>query len=365
LTPSSGPLSLFEMASPRALAPLAAVILALLAGCSVPGGKGAANTSSSSSAATSTDRATVLAVVEGRPITLAEVDERAEGRMAHVRQEEYEVRRDVLDELIADRLIDAEASREGVSRKVLVQREVDDKIPTPDPAQVALIYDHNKDRFAGQSREQAVAHIRSLLVDRAKADRRTTWEGELRQKGDVAVHLDPPRLSVDIPRDAPATGASDPRVTVVEFTDYQCPFCHQAQSTIDEVLDHYKDKVRLVHLDFPLDFHPGAMPAARAARCAGEQDRFWPYHHNLMTQKGALDEADLESRAAALHLAPGPFAKCLASDRHDAAIMADLEQGKKLGVTGTPAYLVNGRMITGARPYDDFAAVIDDELRTR
>jgi protein-disulfide isomerase len=355
------------MTSARALAPFGAALLVLLAGCSGPGGKGHAASSAftSSSAATSSDRGTVLAEVEGQPITLGEVDARAKTRMLHLRQEEYEIRRDVLDELIADRLVDAEASREGISRQALVQREVDDKIPTPDPAQIALIYDHNKDRFAGQSREQALAHIRKLLVDRTKAQRRTTWEDGLRQKARVAVHLDPPRLSVDIPKDAPATGGADPRVTVVEFTDYQCPYCHRAQSTIDEVLDHYKDRVRLVHLDFPLDFHPGAMPAARAARCAGEQGHFWEYHHNLMTQKGTLDATDLESRAAALHLTPGPFAKCLASDRYDAAIQADLEQGKKLGVNGTPAYLVNGRMITGARPYSDFAAVIDDELSTR
>jgi protein-disulfide isomerase len=363
LTPSPGPLSLFEMASTRALAPLAVALLTLLAGCSGPGGRG--TDASSSSAAAASDGGAVVAVVEGRPITLGEVDARAKARMVGIRQEEYEIRRDVLDQVIADRLVDAEASREGVPRDVLVQREVDEKIPTPDPAQIALIYEHNKERFAGQSREQALAHIRKLLVNRAKADRRATWEGQLRQKADVAVHLEPPRLVVDIPKGAPATGASDPRVTVVEFTDYQCPYCHQAQSTIDELLDHYKDRVRLVHLDFPLDFHPGAVPAARAARCAAEQGRFWQYHDNLMTQKGTLDEADLESRAAALHLAPGPFAKCLASDRYDAAIQADLEQGKKLGVTGTPAYLVNGRMITGARPYDDFAAVIDAELRAR
>jgi protein-disulfide isomerase len=365
LTPPPGPLSLFEMAFARALAPLAAVHLILLAGCSRPGGGDGASASSSTSAAPNADRSAVLAEVDGRGITLGEVDARAKGRMVRLRQEEYEIRRDVLDELIADRLVDAEASREGVSREVLVRREVDEKIPTPDPAQIALIYERNRDRFAGQSREQALARIRRLVVDRAKTDRRATWEGQLRQKAGVVLHLEPPRLAVKIPKGAPATGASDPRVTVVEFTDYQCPYCHQAQATIDEVLDHYKDRVRLVHLDFPLDFHPGAVPAARAARCAAEQGRFWDYHRNLMTQKGSLDESDLESRAAALHLAPGPFAKCLASDRYDEAIEADLEQGKQLGVNGTPAYLVNGRMISGARPYEDFATVIDDELRPR
>ena len=78
-------------------------------------------------------------------------------------------------------------------------------------------------------------------------------------------------------------------MTIVEFTDYQCPYCHQAQATIDEVLSRYQGKVRLVHLDFPLDGHSEAVPAARAARCAGEQGKFWEYHHNLMTQNGSLE----------------------------------------------------------------------------
>ena len=154
-------------------------------------------------------------------------------------------------------------------------------------------------------------------------------------------------------------------MTIVEFTDYQCPYCHRAQAVIDEVLARYSGKVRFVHLDFPLDGHPGAMPAARAARCAGEQGKFWEYHRSLMTAPGTLDEADLKARAGALRLDERAFATCLSSGRHDDAIQASLRQGEEQGVTGTPAYFVNGRMLSGARPVEAFAELIDSELAGR
>ncbi|HKZ33429.1 MAG TPA: DsbA family protein, partial [Vicinamibacteria bacterium] len=111
-----------------------------------------------------------------------------------------------------------------------------------------------------------------------------------------------------------------------------------------------------------LDGHPEAMPAARAARCAGAQGRFWEYHRGMMSQPGPLDTADLRSRAAMLKLDQAKFHTCLASDRFDAAIRAELHQGTELGVSGTPAYFVNGRMLSGSRPIDSFAELIEAEL---
>jgi protein-disulfide isomerase len=131
---------------------------------------------------------------------------------------------------------------------------------------------------------------------------------------------------------------------------------------MDEILGRYSGKVRLVHLDFPLDGHPGAFPAARAACCAAEQGRFWEYHRNLMTAPGSFDAADLAARASALGLDVGPFGACVASSRHDSAIRASLREGQELGVNGTPAYFINGRMLSGARPLESFAELIDAEL---
>jgi len=329
-----------------------------LVGCSRPGGTPAA-AAPGISAATGTG---VVAEVNGGPILVSELDQRAALRLLRLRQEEYEVRRQVLDEMIAERLVAAEAAKRGLSAEELLRREVDGKIAPPLQAQVAAIYEQNKARFGAAPRNEALARIGEVLAERATAERRAGFEKELRGKARVAVRLPPPRAAIVIPAGAPSTGPASAPVTIVEFTDYQCPYCHRAQAVIDEVLQRYSGKVRLVHLDFPLDGHPEAVPAARAARCAGEQGKFWEYHRSLMARPGTLDATDLKRRAAALDLRQGDFAACLSSNRYDSAIQAELRQGSEAGVTGTPAYFVNGRMLSGARPVESFAEVIDAEL---
>jgi protein-disulfide isomerase len=307
----------------------------------------------------------VVAEVNGAPILASELDAKAAGRLVRVRQEEYEIRRQVLDELIAERLVAAEAARRKLTPEELVRQEVDAKAVTLPPAQIETIYEQNKARFSGQTREEALARIREVLGERAKAERRDAWERQLRDAARVAVRLDVPRASVAIPAGAPSMGAANAPVTIVEFTDYQCPYCHRAQSVVDELLSRYTGRIRFVHLDFPLDGHPGAVPAARAARCAGEQGRFWEYHRDLMTAPGSLDAADLARRADALRLDRAAFDACVSSGRHDTAIQASLREGEELGVSGTPAYFVNGRMVAGARPLESFTEIIDEELATR
>jgi protein-disulfide isomerase len=281
----------------------------------------------------------VVAEVNGAPVLASELNARASSSLARLRQEEYEIRRRALDEIVEERLLDAEASKRGISREELLQREVEAKTP---PASAA-----------------------EIVGRRAKAERHDAYLETLRSRAQVAVHLQVPRIPVEIPKDAPAQGPASAPVTIVEFTDYQCPFCHRAQGVMDRILSRYRGKVRLVHLDFPLQGHPGAFPAARASRCAGEQGKFWEYDHDLMTQPGSLDDADLKGRAARVGLRPESFASCLGSGRHDASIRASFEQGEAVGVSGTPGYFVNGRMIAGALPYEEFARVIDEELQGR
>jgi protein-disulfide isomerase len=304
----------------------------------------------------------VVAEVNGGAILLSELEQRAGSRLLRIRQEEYETRSQVLDELIAERLVAAEAQARGVSAERLLKDEVDARVVPPTEAQIATIYDQNRARFGAAPRGQAIARIREVLTERAVAERRADFEKELRAKARVAVRLEPPRATVVVPQGAPATGPATAPVTIVEFTDYQCPYCHRAQAVIDEVLQRYAGKVRFVHLDFPLDGHPEAVPAARAARCAGEQGRFWEYHRSMMSRPGPLDPADLSGRAATLKLDAAKFQSCVASDRFDEAIHAELRYGSELGVSGTPAYFVNGRMLSGSRPIESFVEVIDAEL---
>jgi protein-disulfide isomerase len=303
-----------------------------------------------------------VAEVDGEAITQAELEAEASGDLARVRQEEYEVRSRVLDDLVARKLIAAEARKRGLSPEELLRQETKRRTEKPTAEDIRSLYEGARDRFRGLSRDKALGHIEDALLERAEQRARAAYEEELREKASVTVHLEPPRITVEVPSSAPTKGPSNAPVTIVEFADYQCPYCHRAQSTMDEIFKEYQGRVRLVHLDYPLPNHGGAIPAARAARCAGEQGRFWDYHHHLMTRGGALDDADLADRAASLRLDRDMFAKCLASDRYTSAIRADVDLGGSIGVTGTPAYFINGRMVSGARPYSAFAEILDAEL---
>lgn len=340
------------------LALLAAPTLALGA-CSAPSPGAAPGSSAPAQAATGTG---VVAEVDGGPILGSELESRAANRLVRVRQEEYEIRRQALDEMIGERLVAAQAQKAGVPAEELLKREVDAKAELPSDTELASIYEQNKARFGSAPRDEAIARIREILSERAISERRTAYLNELRAGARVAVRLEPPRAAVAIPAGAPATGPASAPVTIVEFTDYQCPYCHRAQTVIDQVLQRYAGKVRFVHLDYPLDIHPEAVPAARAARCAGEQGKFWEYHRSLMVRPGTLDLADLKGRASTLSLDGSRFASCLASEKYDTAIQGELRQGVELGVSGTPAYFVNGRLLSGARPLESFVEVIDSEL---
>lgn len=321
-----------------------------------------ANTSEAAGEAAGQPEPDVVAQVHGEQITLDEVDERIAGTLADLRQKTYDARRDALDELLARRLVDAEATRRGLDPDELLRTEVDAKVPPPTRAEIDALYEMNKARFAGQPRERAVARLEQLLAQRAWAERRNAFVAALRAEAGVEIRLAPPRTEIAIPASAPVLGPADAPVTVVEFTDYQCPFCKQAQSTVEALLERYAGKLRLVYQDLPLDIHAQAFQASRAARCAGEQQRFWEFHRDLLMGPGDFSDADLKRRAAGLALDQAAFAECLASERHSDAIQASLDAASRVGVQATPTFFINGRRLSGAQPLEEFVTIIDEEL---
>jgi protein-disulfide isomerase len=240
---------------------------------------------------------------------------------------------------------------------------VQDRARVASPLEMQAIYDRNRSRLGGQTFEQVRPHIERSLREQAQAEREAAFHRELRARAEVKVALVQPRVQVAVPDDAPTLGPAQARVTVVEFLDYQCPYCHRAQEVVDQVLQRYEGKVRFVHRDYLIG-QPRSLPAARAARCAGEQGRFWEYHRSLLTAPGDMSDADLGGRAAALGLEAARFSGCLASDRHDAAIRKAAEAGQALGITGTPTFFVNGRRLVGVRPFEEFEELIEAELKS-
>jgi len=164
------------------------------------------------------------------------------------------------------------------------------------------------------------------------------------------------------PNDA-VKGNPEAKVTIVEFSDFQCSYCGRAQETLDKIMETYGDKVRIVFKNYPLPFHENAESAALAALCAKDQGKFWEYHDLLFENQESLTVANLKKYASDLGLKAQDFSSCLDSKKYKSQLEEDTKEAGKVGVQGTPAFFVNGRLIAGAVPFENFKAVIDQELQ--
>jgi predicted DsbA family dithiol-disulfide isomerase len=301
-----------------------------------------------------------VAIVDGTPIPSEVLDAMVERDLLELRQREAQVRRQGLNELIAQVLFEREAVDRGVSVEELVKTEITDKSRVT-PAEARAFYTVNRARFDGVGESEAIQQIVEGLGRRRQTERSAAFARELRDKYPVKVLLEPFRVDVGT-GDGPVRGNPDAPVTIVEFSDFQCPYCVRARPTINRVRDEYGDQVRFAFRHFPLAFHQQAPKAGEATACAGDQNRFWEMHDRLWENPGKLQPSDLKAHAAALGLDAEAFGQCLDSGRYASVVQRDAQDGARLGVSGTPAFFVNGRPLVGAQPFAAFAQVIDEEL---
>ncbi|MBX5484406.1 MAG: thioredoxin domain-containing protein [Myxococcaceae bacterium] len=168
---------------------------------------------------------------------------------------------------------------------------------------------------------------------------------------------------IDIPADAPVRGPKHAKVTIVEWSDFQCPFCGRVEPTLAQILKTYGNDVRLVWRNQPLPFHQNAKPAAEAAMAAHEQGKFWEFHDKLFANQRSLDRATFERYAQELGLDMNKFKAALDSGKFSAKVEADAAAGAAVGANGTPTFFINGRQVIGAQPFESFKAVIDEEIQ--
>jgi protein-disulfide isomerase len=173
---------------------------------------------------------------------------------------------------------------------------------------------------------------------------------------------EPPVQKIEV-GSAPVKGPANAPVTIVEYSDFECPFCGRVLPTLKQIEDEYKGKVRIAFKHQPLPFHPNAKPAAAAAMAAHEQGKFWEMHDKLFANQRALDRASLEKYAQELGLDMGKFKAALDSNKYASQIEADSSEGMRVGANGTPTFFINGRTVVGAQPFDSFKRVIDEELK--
>ncbi len=302
----------------------------------------------------------VVATVAGHPIDLDEVDALVRPQLMELRAREYELRSQALDALVTRSLLEREAVARGVSPEALNQSEVAAKVAVSEE-EVKSVYAANRSRLGNVSEADGMERVRNGLRQQRQTERRNAYARELRARYDVKVMLDPYRVPVEL-ADAPTRGNPKAPVTIVEFSDFQCPFCVRARPTVKRVRETYGDSVRWVFRHYPLDFHPLAQKAGEAAACAAEQGRFWEMHDLLWDKPTELEVPNLKAHAQALGLDSAAFATCLDGGRHAGLVDRDLKAGQEYGISGTPAFFVNGRLISGAQPFEAFQQVIDDEL---
>ncbi len=315
-------------------------------------------------AAAQTPTTQALAEVNGKVITAREVEKSLGEQLAKLEEQVYSLKRQKVEALIDERVLDGEASKRGITVQALLDAEVNAKAESVTPQEVENFYQGNKAQLTGT--EAAVREqIRTFLHNQKVAARREAFLQLLRSQARVVMHLEaPPVFRAEVPTDgAPARGPAAAPVTIVEFEDFQCPFCKEAQATLAELLSKYPETVRLVHRDFPLDsLHPGSPKSHEAARCAGEQGKFWAYHDKLYGDAPGQGAERLKELAREIGLDMPAFERCVASAKYQAAVQKDVQEGKRLGVNGTPAFFINGRLVWGAQPLDNFIHVIQEEL---
>jgi len=300
-----------------------------------------------------------LATVGDRKIERSAVEKVMASELREIERKRYEILKKGIDGLINEALLELEAADRGISVEALVKREVFDKVLEPSQEEVQAMYEEHHLDLEGAPMEQSRGRIVNYLRHTKLTAVREAFFAGLRKKHTTVISLRPDSIAVETgPR---VRGPATAPVTIIEFADYQCPYCKRAEASVRKILATYGDKIRFAFRDYPLEVHRQARPAAVAGYCADAQGKFWTFHDKAMASDH-LSNRTLENVADKIGLDRKKFDTCIAGEEAAAAVDADVAAGEAAGVSGTPAFFINGRMLDGAQPFATFKKIIDEEL---
>lgn len=322
--------------------------------------------------ATDNEGSAVYAVVNGQEVKGKDVQDKIKSELTELKRNEYEIKKRATDEVIQQKLVEDEAKKQGTTvDKLFAQFEnmKDQEVSKDEIAAFLKARNIDEKKLTKQEKDSVPQIVKMQRVYEA----RQKYITDLRSKANVQYKLtkpEEPKFDVAVGSGTPM-GPTTAKVTIVEFSDFQCPFCSRGRQRVDEIKQKYGDKVKIYFRNFPLEqIHPQAFHAAEAAACALEQGKFWDYHNQLFDHQDMYREKDIaknvdknfEKLATAANLDAKAFAECLKSGKHTAEIRHDMEEAQKYGVNSTPTFFVNGRAIRGAQPIEAFSEAIDEEL---
>jgi len=303
-----------------------------------------------------------VAVVAGQAVSAAEVDASIQEKLYALEQQKYALRKSALNNIIAARVLAAEAGRRGVSVEKLRAALMEGAAPVTS-ADIDAAYADMGAGMQAWNADEARERLRLDLQARRQIERLRAEVERLQNGAAVETFLEEPRLPTATNRadDAPFLGPKNAPVTLTMFSDFECPYCRGAQETIHKLRADYPEGVKIVFKHFPLGIHPHAAAAAKAAYCAAEQGRFWPVHDALFAAP-SLSDAAIERAVTDAGVDRNRFDQCVASDAANAAVARDRRSAALAGITGTPSYIVNGRVLRGGATYQSLHDAIANEL---
>lgn len=309
----------------------------------------------------------VVAIVGDRTIRMGDLEQHWKDldatSFARMRQEMYDANWNVLNDLIGGYLIQSEAKKRNVTVDELLAQELPKRTSAVTDQQIQEMYDQSREKTQGVSFEQLRPAIVAYLERQAPAAARSRYMRELRNAAtDVTIRLEPPRLAIDVLPDDPVSGPASARIAIVEFSDFQCPFCKRVMPVLKQLTAKYPTQVKLVWKDFPLPIHPDARPAAEAAQCARDQGKFWDYHDKLFANQNEMTPANLKQWAGQMGMDAAKFSACFDNATHRQRVQGDMNQGTRDGVSSTPTIFINGRAVVGSQPIEVFEEIIQEEL---
>lgn len=297
-------------------------------------------------------------------ISNAELMEGIESEIFDLESKIFETKFNKLRSILLQRMMDKDERKKGLSNDEFLEKFISKDIKIADKDIDAFIKEQNipAEHINPQVREK----IKGYLEMEKKKEAVDKWLAAQTAKNPVEVYIPKPRrptFPVEV-GNAPFAGDKDAKVTIVEFSDFQCPFCAKGADLLKEIKKKYGNKVKVAFKNFPLPFHNQAETAAVAGLCANEQstDLFWKMHDEMFAHQDSLDVEGLKGLAKKIGAKMAQFEKCLTENKYISQVKADIEDGKKVGVKSTPTFFINGQVITGAQPLEVFSELIDEQL---
>ncbi|MCX6112993.1 MAG: thioredoxin domain-containing protein [Proteobacteria bacterium] len=313
------------------------------------------------------DTKEIIAVVNGDKVTLGDLEAKypeLEKQLFRLEENAFRYKEMYLSDMLENRLIELEAKKLNIQASDLINKEIKSKItPVTDQEVEAFGKDKNipKDQMA-----KLKDRVKQYLMSQRENDVKKVFADGLKQKYNVKIKIKKPKqmskVKIEISPTDPSKGSKSAKVTVVEFSDFQCPFCKRASENGRMIYKEYGDKVRYVFKNFPLSFHDKAHRAAEAAMCMNDQGKFFEYHDKLFENNTALEEADLNKYATEVGGDAKKFADCLTSGKFKADIDKEIANAQKYGISGAPTYFINGVMVVGAVPYAEVKQAIEEAM---